>query len=63
MADEKTKETAVVKELPKKVVKSNLVKFLVRIPFNGHKRGSILNGVERKKANIWVSKNRGSIVE
>ena len=63
MADEKTKQTQVVKELPKKVVKSNLVKFQVRIPFNGYKRGSILNGVERKKANIWVSKNRGTIVE
>lgn len=51
-----------VKELPKKVVKSNLVQFLVKVPFNGYKRGAILNGVERAKAAKWVLKGRGEIL-
>jgi len=58
----KTKKEPEVKELPKKVLKSNLVKFQVRIPFNGYKRGSILNGVERSKAAKWVLKGRGEIL-
>lgn len=56
------KKASETKEQPKKVAKSNLVDFLVKVPFNGYKRGSIKKGVERTKAAKWQLKERGEIL-
>jgi hypothetical protein len=45
-----------------KQAKSKTVDFKVKLRFNGYSRGQIVKGVERKKAEAWVKKERGEIV-
>jgi hypothetical protein len=60
--EEKNKEVEAPKKVEAKQVKSKTVNFKVKLKFNGYKRGQIIRNVERSKANLWVSKERGEIV-